>query len=147
MRAANFIEWPVRIVSWDGMLPLCVAFAPTVVALLLPGKRGAIEITAIVVPVTAFFLRVSAGRRHIASNRCSTSIRVLQGWAFALATLALVFGDCLMILTRLLPAKDLFSPAELWLMVAVSYPLYLMAMAFAMYPGRSDANAVLEGTT
>jgi hypothetical protein len=64
----NYGSWLRRLIAWDGLLPGCIVIVPAAIEILLPNHRGAIEIAALILPITAFFLRVRAGKHHIASN-------------------------------------------------------------------------------
>src|SRR3954471_10416717 len=95
--------WALRVVTWDAVLPACVAFVPVGVRLLFPNRRGALELTAVSLPIAAFLLRLAAGRRHIVSNRCSARFQRVQLAIFLLGILPLVLIDCVVVLSDLMP--------------------------------------------
>jgi hypothetical protein len=133
----NFVSWLIRLFAWDGLLPAGMVLAPFGVELLFPHNRGAMEITAVTLPVAAFFLRVRAGARRIGSNRCSVVMRRFQYCAFCFAILPLVLFDCFVILCHLMP-EGAFADASDLVVCAIFYVTYVLSMAFAMYPGRSE---------
>ncbi|MEX2176242.1 MAG: hypothetical protein WD872_17910 [Pirellulaceae bacterium] len=130
----DYVSWFVRLLNWDLLLTTFVAVAPTIVALLLPGKRGAIEIVAVALPIIAFFLRARAGIYHIGTNNCGTSVRRFQRAAFALGIFLLVFFDAVMILSHIMP-RGAFGLTD-YIASAILFSVYITAMAVAMYPGR-----------
>jgi hypothetical protein len=142
VRHLNYGSWLLRVITWDVILPVCIAFAPMVVDLLLPNHRGAIEVTAVLLPIAAFFLRIRAGERHIASNRCSDGVRRFQFCALCLGILPLILIDCFMILSHLMPRGALLTADSDKFALAIVYALYLSSMAVAMYPGRTISSPV-----
>ncbi len=62
------VLWFVRVVTWDGLLPICVIGITDLLAVLAPNNRLPIEISAFVLPVTGILVRVVAGRRYITNN-------------------------------------------------------------------------------
>lgn len=128
----------MRVLTWDAILPVCVAFIPMGVVLLFPGRRGAVEITAVILPIAALLLRFRAGKRHIDSNRCSERIKLMQLSVFCLGILPLVLTDSFFILSELMPKGALFSNRESRITLAVLFSIYLLAMIVAMYPGRTE---------
>jgi hypothetical protein len=137
----NYGSWFLRVLAWDGVLPAFIAFAPTGVEVLFPNHRGAVEITAVTLPIAAFGLRIRAGKRHIASNRCSEVVRFFQFCAFCLGILPLVLVDCFMILSHLMPGAMFETYTDI-LICAITVSVYLTLMAVAMYPGRAIPSAL-----
>lgn len=133
----NYGTWLRRVLAWDGLLPVGVVLLPYIVQTFFPNRRAIMEVTAVLLPVAAFFLRVGNGRRQIASNQCSKVIRRLQYSAFCLGILPLVLIDCVLILSHLMPPGALFqarSDLIVWMMLA---GIYLASMVIAMYPGQT----------
>jgi len=135
----NYGFWLIRLLTWDGLLPLCTAVAPYAIKLLFPKQPEAMDIAAVGVAIAALLLRISAGNRHIASNHCSEEVRHLQSCAFVLGIVPLLLMDCFIIVEHQLPGggplahcKDL-GPLAIWI------SFYLTMMAIAMYPGRTSA--------
>jgi hypothetical protein len=128
--------WLVRVITWDGVLPACVLLVPSVVALVLPNRRGAIEITAVALPIVAFLIRFRVGKRHIDSNHCGEAMKVFQLCIFSLGILALVLFDAFVVLIHVMPRRaGGITPADLF-ELAIPVSIYLAIMALAMYPGR-----------
>jgi hypothetical protein len=134
----GFGTWALKVLTWDAVLPACVVFIPMGVQLLLPGRRGAIEITAVILPIAALFLRFRAGKRHIDSNRCSRRGKLIQLSVFCLGILPLVLTDCFFILSELMPRGALIAHRRDQIALAVLFSIYLVAMIVAMYPGRTE---------
>jgi len=130
----EYRSWLLRIIGWDGMLPASVLAAPYVVESILPNTRWAIEVTAVVLPIVAFFMRLFVGHRHIHENKCSTVFRVVQFGVFFLGIFPLVLIDAALVLVHVMP-KGVFATDD-YLVFAVLYGIYLSAMIVAMYPGR-----------
>lgn len=128
--------WALRVLTWDAVLPSCIAFAPLVVRHLFPNRRGAVELAAILLPVSAFLLRLRAGRIHIASNRCSRRFQRVQFLVLFLGIVPLVLIDCVVILSEIIPGGA-FGRGDL-VVLAGMIGVYLAAMVVAMYPGRED---------
>lgn len=131
----DFGSWLRRIVTWDGLLPIVMWLAPWGIEAVLPNRRGAIEIAAVVLPIVAVFLRFHAGMRQITSNRCAKFVRGVQIAVFVIGILPLVLFDCFMMLAHLMPAGGPM-PAEDVIVWSVFLLIYLTAMTIAMYPGR-----------
>jgi len=125
-----------RLIAWDGMLPAGIVIVPAGIEILLPNHRGAIEIAAVILPITAFFLRVRAGKHHIASNRCSVAVRRFQFCVFCFAVFPLVLIDCFLVLSHLMPKGALFQADTDLVVWVILFAVYLTSMAVAMYPGR-----------
>jgi hypothetical protein len=133
----QYRSWLLRVTAWDGMLPAFVVVVPSIVELLLPNHRGAIEFTAVTLPIVAFFTRLVVGQRHIDSNNCSAAFRLIQFWVFFLGVFPLVLIDGALVLSHVMP-KGVFTREDS-LFFAVLYSVYLVAMIIAMYPGRAES--------
>jgi hypothetical protein len=135
----DYRSWFLRLLTWDGVLPLCIAVVPNAVKLIIPNRPEAIAATAVLLPIAAFLLRVSAGNRHIASNHCSKGVRFLQSCVFVLGILPLIMIDCFIILDHVLPGGMRIANREDYIACAILIAFYLTTMAIAMYPGRTSA--------
>jgi hypothetical protein len=132
----NYRSWLLTVLTWDGVLPACVALIPAGIKLILPNNRGIIEVISVTLPIAAFLLRFRAGKRRIDTNGCSEAVRIVQMCIFVLGILALVLVDCFLILTNVMP-----QGAEMSLVVSVALLApYLAIMAVAMYPGHERAD-------
>jgi hypothetical protein len=135
IRQVNFGFWLLRVITWDAILPLVVALVPTLIILIFPNRRGFIEITSVMLPVGAFLLRAINGKRQIARNRCSQTVRAFQFCVFVVGILPLVLLDCVMILSHLMPDGAFLATTTDRLVLAVLVAIYLVSMIVAMYPG------------
>lgn len=132
----NFGSWLLRLLVWDGALPAAIMCTPAVIKLLLPNNRGAIEITAVLLPIVAFLVRFRVGKRHINSNSCSRRVQILQLFVFCIGIFVLLFVDAIFVLSHIMP-KGVFTVGDFRL-GAVAGATYLTVMAIAMYPGRTE---------
>jgi hypothetical protein len=96
----NYGSWLLRVITWDAILPVFVAAVPLAIETFLPTHRGVMEVTAVTLPVAAFFVRIAGGRRHIASNRCSDPVRRVQFGVFCVGILPLTEKRCQTPLSR-----------------------------------------------
>jgi hypothetical protein len=135
----NYRSWLLRILTWDTILPVAVAFVPTAIALFLPNRRGVMEIASVTLPIAAFLLRLRIGKRQIDSNRCSVAVRKFQFCVFFVGILPLVLIDCVIILSHLMPNGALFATSGDLLVWAILAAIYLASMTVAMYPGSAGA--------
>jgi hypothetical protein len=132
---ADINSWIGRFIMWDGMLPFTTWAVPLLIHWLIPNNRAAIELTAVALPIAAFFLRYRSGRPHITSNNCHAVVKRCQVAAFCLGLFVLVLIDAVLVLSHLMPnGATVASTADLVIWASL-YATYLTAMAFAMYPG------------
>jgi hypothetical protein len=132
---ASISSWLIRLIAWDGVLPVAILSAPFLVRWLIPDNRSAIELTAVVLPLVAFFVRYQVGRRHIASNDCGPVVRRVQVVVLCLGIFVLVLIDAVMVLCHVMPKGAAFTTTTDLIVWMVLYAIYLAAMALAMYPG------------
>ncbi|MDR3639662.1 MAG: hypothetical protein P4L84_38030 [Isosphaeraceae bacterium] len=130
-------SWLLRLITWDGVLPACIVFAPAGIELLFPNNRGAIELAAVLLPITAFWVRFSVGKRHIDTNHCGPAVRTFQLCVFCFGIFVLVFFDAAITLSHIMPQGALFSTSADILVWGIIGAIYVTSMAIAMYPGRS----------
>jgi hypothetical protein len=133
-------SWLLRLITWDGALPACMVFAPAGIKYLFPNNRGAIEIAAIVLPITAFWFRFVVGKRHIDTNHCGPLVQTLQLCVLCLAIFIFVFCDAVIALSHIMPQVDHAATGLDMAVFGIIGLVYLTLMAFAMYPGRSEAS-------
>ena len=134
-------RWLLRLAAWDGMLPAVVWSLPLVAMKLLPGRRGPVELLGVVLPITAFLIRFFVGVRAIRSNHCGRIFRGLQGISLWAGLFLLLIIDTLQILRLVMP-PGAFKDRESLIGLLVFYSIYIVCMAFAMYPGRAPQPAV-----
>ena len=132
----NYGAWFFRVVAWDGLIPLCVVLLPAVIKYLMPNHRGALEIAALATPAIMFILRLIVGKRHIAANHCSATVRMVQVCVFYFGILVLGFIEGVLILSHLLPPGALFVTTADVIVCVIPITAYLASMTIAMYPGR-----------
>ena len=125
--------WLLRLFTCDGLLLVCLFAIPSIIHSALPNNRGVIEITAVVLPIVAFFSRAVAGHQHITSNSCHASFRKFQFLVLYLTILVLLLVDCFMILLHVMP-KPASGKGD-GLALAVVIGTYLILMGIATYPG------------
>jgi hypothetical protein len=141
-RRVNYRAWMLKLVAWDGTLPVIIVFAPSVVEFLFPNRRTALEVMALTLPIAALFLRFVLGKRHIDANRCSTMVRYIQIVALCIAIIMLVLIDSLVILAHEMPEGALWATKTDRICWAVLIGIYLILMAIAMFPGGTDESAI-----
>ena len=133
----DYRTWMVRLVTWDGVLPLVLGLAPFAVSVVIPSCRGAIEVTAVGLRVAAFLIRLVVGLRFIRTNQCSEKTREFQGIALVLGMFLLVYFDAVSILAHVIPSGALFATwLDFFKFMALFNAVYLGLMAVALYPGR-----------
>ena len=131
----DYAGWFIGMLTWDGLLPLSILVVPPIAEAAIP-NRGVLEFLAVTLPIAFFFWRIVAGCRRIDANHCSARFQKLQVWSLVLAVFLLVFLDALTILLQALP-KGAFNRED-FIVLGVMLVIYLIPMAIAMYPGRSQ---------
>ncbi len=129
-------RWWIRLVSWDGLLPLAVWYIPQCIEIFFPGRRGAIEIASLVVPVMAVLIRYYIGMELIRNNHCSKRFRIVQKAIFCIGILMLVMVDCVLILMHVMPKNPNGGNSDDLILILSFFGVYLLIMGVAMYPGR-----------
>lgn len=135
----SYGSWFFTVLGWDGLLPVCIVLIPTLIKILFTNNREAIEVTGVLLPVAAFFVRLVIGLRHIASNHCAIAVRRFQYGVFCLTIFLLVCVDALLILSQEMPKGAMFATWTDYVLFAIPISIYLTSMAFAMYPGRVNS--------
>lgn len=139
-------SWLLTVVAWDGFLPALVLLLPTLIEVVIPNNRGAIEITAVLLPITAFFLRFLFGKRHIASNHCGIMVQRVQFVVFVVGIIVLALIECVVVLTHIMPKGFIWAHGSDRIVWAVLASTYLISMIIAMYPGRMKSASVSPGS-
>ena len=128
--------WLLRWLAWDGLLPMSIWASPFLLSWILPNRRAAIELVAVVLPIVAMLVRFHIGRKIIAANCCRPRTKQLQMVSFCVGLILLVLIDAIMILTHIMPQGAIVaSPADFAVCV-IAYSIYAGCMGFSMYPGR-----------
>ena len=136
LNRANLRRWFWRVIAWDTTLPILIVGLPYAIEAILPKNQTALLIAAVGLPIVAFFMRLNAGQRQIATNNCSRAILPLQWTALFIGIVLLLFLDCMLITTHLMPPGALFANSTDRLILACLIACYLAMMVVAMYPGR-----------
>lgn len=132
----NLQAWAMRMILWDGVLPLVVWGAPFVIAMIFPNVRGAIEIASIIIPITALIVRFNSGRQFIHSNNCLPLTQTVQVALLTVGILLLLLVDCFLILSHLGPGGNLVMTPEDFQICVFLFLTYFALIGIAMYPGR-----------
>ena len=134
-RVLNVGPWLLRLIAWDGLLPVFVVSVSFGVKLIFPDERIAIELTALILPSVACLVRICIGGRQIATNLCGSAMRTLQFVTFVLGILLLGSMESFMVLTHVMPPQALFASKTDCLIWGMLFSIYFVLMAIAMYPG------------
>jgi hypothetical protein len=137
--SSEYLNWFLRVLCWDGLLPAVVFLVPHIALLLLPNRPGVIELLAIVVPIAALFSRFVAGSRVIKSNHCAERCRQLQFMALAVALMILLLTEAALMLSHNMPPGALFAAEKDRIVWTVFAAVYFTNVVFAMYPGRASS--------
>jgi hypothetical protein len=121
---------------------MVVLLVPPVIEGIFPNRRNVLELTAVTLPIAAFFWRFFAGKRHIDSNRCATAFRYFQLFALCVGILFLLLIDSFVILAHEMPKGAMLATETDRIVWAVLASVYLTCMAVAMYPGRTEPGPV-----
>ena len=136
----NYRQWILRIIYWDGILPIFVSFVSVAVASFLGNNRPLAETLMVVLPIVALFIRFSIGRKHILGNNCGGIFKGVQTGALGFAILIFLFADFLVVLSAFIPKNRGLPPPEDVPIYIVALLLYLVLVIIAMYPGRESAS-------
>ena len=126
----DYVLWLRRMVSRDALLPAIIAVTPVAIQLAFPKNDALSVAAAVILPVTAFFIRIYSGGRLIETNYCSDTMRSVQGVLLVLGLLPLLALDALVMAV---PAAGLL--AEDWQALAVLFAISFALTAIALYPG------------
>jgi len=141
----NYRYWLWLVATWDGVLPLLLWVSPAIIGWLWPNHDALIALSAVFVPIAAFFARVFAGSWHIYGNFCSPAFRQFQFVTFVFGILLMLFLDALILSVHgIIPVGE-----QLQLVIGLSplFGIYVLFMLLAMYPGREPIPAgELPGT-
>lgn len=126
-------RWLLRLFSYDGLLPALVFVIPGLLAVAI-GAGAIIELTAVALPIIAYFWRMAIGLRHIETNDCSCIVRRIQKCWLFVGLLALLLVDAFMILTWNIPRNAL--SIQDYITTFCIYLVYVLCLAVSTYPGR-----------
>ena len=145
--AAGRIKWSswfLNLISWDGLLPPFMLLVPCLIEILVPDNRGVIEVAAVLMPITGFFIRFVVGRRQIAANQCGVVVRRVQVCFLGFGILVLALIDSVVILTHVMPNGAAWNNPTDRMVWAVLASIYLTSMTIAMYPGRTKSTTSIR---
>lgn len=137
-------RWVVRLFGYDGLLPAIVFALPGLLVVVF-GPGVVMELTAVVLPIVAFFYRAAVGLQQIESNSCRTGFRRMQKAALLFALLILLLVDAFVILLWVMPPVAL-SPDD-YLFAIGLYLVYLSLMAIASFPGQGRRIEPIQPST
>ncbi|GEM_PF-489453 len=143
----SWSRWLVRLLSWDGLLPLGCWGVIWVVHQVFLQRRGIVELTAIVLPTAAFIVRMVVGWRSFrvgAPPEWARSghflLKFLGGWVitlrlvlFFLGLATLAFLDAMVALRPLIPGMAQ-NPVAFQINFVVFYGIYFLCMAVVTLP-------------
>jgi hypothetical protein len=129
--------WLLRLLTWDGVLPFCMILIPHAARLLFPNNGLVIVFLAVGLPIAALFFRIRAGCQHIDENNCGPTFQKVQVWSMVFGALVLVLIDAMLIVMHEMGARAFLATQGDRIVVGSMVLTYLIAMAVAMYPGRS----------
>jgi hypothetical protein len=122
----------MTIISWDGAMPLLVAFTPSLIRALFPRGHLAEVVAAIFLPILLALFRSHVGSKQLRQFNKSDPIRGRQLALAAAITLLLLFEIGVMILHF---AND--EPGTAWIVTAALFVSYLFMIWIAVRPRRN----------
>lgn len=127
------------ILRWDGVLPLGVSSAPTVLHWLFPRRPDACDLAAFVlVPIVAALIRCHVGMRQWQANgRCAGPLRQLL---LGLAIAVLLLFEMAAVMLQLAEGV----PTFVWLTAAVLYFAYFILACGAFWPNAAAGDKVRD---
>lgn len=131
--------WILRVVAWDGLLPLFVVSVPVVLLHVFPGRRELVNNAMVFGPTIATILRVFEGYRIIVTNRCTPAFRACQFVALAAGILILLLIELLLLHSHENPQRMDFKTEDL-IFISGMFGSYLLVMGLATYPGAAAAD-------
>ena len=127
--------WLTKLIGWDGVLPILLWTTPAVLGWMIPKAEFLIELAAVFLPIAAFLIRMVVGLRMISDNHCRPALRAVQMCVFVLGVILLIFIDCMLILSHLLPPGALWQHPGDRMAFGIIFAIYFSFMALATYPG------------
>jgi hypothetical protein len=140
------MNWFLRVLTWDGLLPAAVWAVPAILMNVLPNGEPIVLLLGVLLPIVALLVRFYVGRAMIAANRCGPVFRKLQVACLGVGLFILMCLDSLLITLFTLQLDGADRPEDDWrvqlVIFAMFYGPYLAFLAVAMYPGRTARPAV-----
>ena len=135
VKLINDMIWFLRVLIWDGVLPLVLVVVPLVIRMAFPQFPDVVVPIAIILPIAAFFLRFYVGCCYITENHCGDWTRRVQSVSLVIGILALLIIDVMCIGTLGLPNGPIWNDPPALKVLSCIYGLYLVSMAMTLYPG------------
>lgn len=126
----RYSDWILTVLCWDGALPLAVFALPRLAMKVFPGRHGLMELTALVIPICAFFFRGAHGFTRYRNG----GFRFWQTGLFVAAILLLALCDTVFILFVTIP--NIAQDSD-WHVLWVIYLIYVTLMAITFFPART----------
>jgi len=124
-KSVDVVYWLSSLVAWDGALPALMVVTPIVLQWLWPLNAVARDFGVTIVVITALFIRLVVGWRHVGRNHCGSVTRFVQKTLLCILVICLILVD---VLLMILP-----DPAGV---LCVVFGIYAPLMLFVLYPGR-----------
>lgn len=135
------MNWFLRVLTWDGLLPAVVWAVPVLLMSVLPDGELLVLTLGVILPIVALIVRFYVGHAMIVRNRCGPWFRKLQVVCLGLGLFVLMCLDSLLITLFTLQLDGGNNPEDDWrvqlVIFAMFYLPYLILLAVAMYPGRT----------
>jgi len=123
----RYTDWILSTLCWDGALPIAVVSLPNRIMLAWPGRPGLVQVIALLIPITAFFVRGAHGFKR---NRAG-QFRLWQTAMFVIGILLLALWETTFILFTGMPNIAQHSD---WYILWALYSAYVISMAIAFFP-------------
>ena len=137
--------WFLRLLGWDGVLPVVVFLVPRLVAYLLPQFPDAMVVFALALLIVGILYRFFVGRKHIQTNHCGRKFRLAQMIALVSGIMAIALAEGVVLASSDLQPKLSAADFEA---LTVTYVIYILCMALALYPGfpkpKSNMNLTIK---
>jgi hypothetical protein len=131
---------------WDGILPLVVWACPAFFRWWLGNNEMTVIFTATIIPSVALVVRYYMAISYIKQNRCGPWTQRFQTYTLRVALVYLVCLESFLIMIQELPGlKDIDAGAVLFFVTA--YLIYLLPMAFVLYPGKNSSHKPVVNET
>jgi hypothetical protein len=132
--------WLIRLLTWDGLLPVAIWLVPLAVRSAFPRNRDVTEAVGIVLPILVLFARFGYGCVIITTNSCNSWFRFAQLLTLCAAILGMMLLEVLLMMSHEAHPMTLRDLRGIAMLIGV----YLVMMAFATYPGRATSETGLN---
>lgn len=139
----NFRQWIFDVISWDGILPLCIFAISFAVAQFVAQNQFPAELLMVALPIIGVLIRFTIGKRKILSNYCPIWFRVIQFVCLGVAVVFFMAFDFFVVLGAFINKNAVLGPAD-WMVLGVIGAIYLTLVTCAMFPGRRPELSTIE---